>query len=111
MVALFASSFAPRSRANILGDDHPEGGGLFETSLFWDRFAEFIERFEVEGQGIFSMLDGLFVGFPPRIADFERGKIGQIAVGVPLDRETICSRIYFHVFIIIVQAYVLCSKY
>ena len=54
-------------RANILGDDrnahcHPEGGGLFETSLFRDRFAEFIERFEVERQGLFNMLDGLFVG-------------------------------------------------
>jgi hypothetical protein len=83
-----------------LGDDrnpscHPEGGGLFETSLFRDRFAEFIERFEVERQGLFSMLDGLFVGFPPRIVAFERRKIGQIVVGVFLDRETIRSSILF----------------
>ncbi len=42
---------------------------MFETSLFWDRFAESIERFEVERQGLFSVLDGLFVGFTPRIAD------------------------------------------
>ena len=68
---------------------------MFETSLFQDRFAEFIKRFEVERQGLFSMLDGLFVGFPPRIVAFERRKIGQIAVGVFLDRETIRSSILF----------------
>jgi len=62
---------------------------LFETSLLQDRVAKFIKRFEVERQGLFS---GLFVGFPPRIVAFERRKIGQIAVGVPLDQETTCSR-------------------
>ncbi len=41
------------------------------------------------------------------IAAFERRKIGQIAVGVPFDRETICSCIYFHSFGLIVQAYVI----
>src|ERR1700730_11067070 len=41
------------------------------------------------------MLDGLFVGFPPRIVAFERRKIGHIAVGVFLDRETIRSSILF----------------
>ena len=82
---------------------------MFKTSLFRDRFAEFIIRFEVERQGLFSMLDGLFVGFP-RVLAFERRKIGQIAVGVAFDRETICSRIYLHIFIIIVRAYVLCAN-
>jgi hypothetical protein len=94
--APFASSFDPGSRANILDDDrnpncHPDEDGLFETSLFQDRFTEFIKRFEVERQGLLSALDGLFVGFSPRIAAFERWKIGQIALGVPLDRETKCS--------------------
>ncbi|MGC2223702.1 MAG: recombinase family protein [Methylocella sp.] len=32
---------------------------------------------------------GLFVGYPPRIAFFERRKIGQVAVGVPVDREKV----------------------
>ena len=68
---------------------------MFETSLCQDRFAEFIKRFEVERQGLFSMLDGLFVGFPPRIVAFERRKIGQIVVGMFLDRETIRSSILF----------------
>jgi hypothetical protein len=62
-------------------------GRLVLTSLFRDRFAELIERFEVERQGLFSMLDGLFVGFPPRIAAFERRKTGQIAVGVPMSQR------------------------
>lgn len=53
-----------------------------------------IERFEAERQGLFSMLDGLFVGFPPRIVAFERRKIAQIVV-VFLDRETIRSSILF----------------
>ena len=73
--APFASSFDPESRANILDDGrnpncHPDED--VETSLFRDRFAEFIKRFEVERQGLLSVLDGLFVGFSPRIAAFER---------------------------------------
>ena len=48
---------------------------MFKTSLFRDRFAEFIIRFEVERQGLFSMLDGLFVVFSPRIVAFEVGSI------------------------------------
>ena len=44
---------------------------MFETSLLRDRFAEFIEQFEVERQGLFSTHDVLFVGFTRRIAAFE----------------------------------------
>ena len=56
------------------------------------------------------MLDGLFVGFTRRIAAFERRKIDQIVVEVPLDRETLCSCIYLRILVIIVQAYVLCAS-
>jgi hypothetical protein len=35
------------------------------------RLAEFIERFEVERQGLFSTHDVLFVGFTRRIPAFE----------------------------------------
>jgi hypothetical protein len=68
---------------------------LFEAVFLWDRFAELIECFEVERQRLFGMRDGLFVSLTPRIAAFERRKIGRIAIWVALDRETICSRITF----------------
>jgi hypothetical protein len=51
-----------------------------------------------------------FVGFTPRITAFERWEISQIAVGVPLDRKIICSSIYFHIFSVILYAYVLCAN-
>ncbi len=71
----------PFSRANILGDDrnphcHTEGNWLFEALFRRDQFAEFIECFEIECQRLFGMRDGLFVGLTPRIAAFERWKIG-----------------------------------